>query len=89
MGQSLTREALSDTGCGKHVDGALLEDTGTDAALDIAAVALFQNDAVDTGEMHQPRKQQACGSPSTMPTCVRMASHTSSRDYRAYSAHGP
>jgi hypothetical protein len=44
VNQSFALQPVGETGVLENVDGALLEDSGSDAALDVLATALFDND---------------------------------------------
>jgi hypothetical protein len=56
----LALQARADTGVAQQVDRPLLEHAGADAVLDVVAAPTLEDDAVDPGELEQPRERQAC-----------------------------
>jgi hypothetical protein len=60
--QALALHPLPRAAAAQHVHGALLQDSGALALLDVVAVLALQHDAVDAGPVQQPGQQQAGGS---------------------------
>jgi hypothetical protein len=60
--QSLALQTLVDLGRGKQINGALLEDSGADPPLDVAARLAFEHHAVDAVKMQELGKQKPGGS---------------------------
>ncbi|MNF99388.1 hypothetical protein D3C84_822810 [compost metagenome] len=57
--QAFGIHAFVDAGFAQQVNGALLEDTGTNAAEDVVRRLAFDDDVVDAGAMQQLTEQEA------------------------------
>ena len=55
---SLAIHPLSDAGVPEQLDRALLEHACADAVLDVLAAAGLEDDALDAGDLEQPRERQ-------------------------------
>ena len=62
MTQSLGVQAVADPGLTQRFDGAVLEDTGAYAMLDVVPIAPLEDDRVDALQVQQLGQQQSCGS---------------------------
>jgi streptomycin 6-kinase len=59
MNQTLARQALADPEVTHEVDRVLLENAGTNPILDVFAIALFDDDAVDVVAAQQQRQKHS------------------------------
>jgi hypothetical protein len=75
MNQALALHSIADAHPGEQIDGARFQNAGADALLAILARPVFENEGLNTVEMKQVRKDEAC----------RPGSDDS--DLRAYRAH--
>jgi len=57
--QAFAMQPLAHAGAVEHLDRALLEHAGADAAEDVLATAVFDDDGVDAGEVEQLPEQKA------------------------------
>src|SRR4051812_29787515 len=64
MDEPLACQAVAEPGLGQELDGALLEDAGADAVLDVLAAAGLEDDGVDALEVQEVRQHQP-GGPGT------------------------
>lgn len=62
--QALVVHARAGPGRAQDVDGALFQDSGPLALLDIDAVAALQDDRVDSRVGQEPGEEEACGAGS-------------------------
>src|SRR5580704_4577455 len=61
MHQSFALQPFAYAGFFQQVNGALFENSGAHALLDVLAAAIFQDYGFDAVEMQQMRKNQTCG----------------------------
>jgi hypothetical protein len=61
VGQPLALHALADAGVDQQIARPLLDQAGADAALDIVAVAVLDDDGLDALEMQKVREHEAGG----------------------------
>ncbi len=59
MDQALAPQPFAEAGLDQEIDAALLQHAGTDAALDMLAAALLEDDGVDPLALQQVAQQQA------------------------------
>lgn len=62
--EALAVHALRRARLAQYVDGALLQDPGALAPLDVRAVAALQDDGVDSGVVQEPGEEQPGGARS-------------------------
>ena len=61
MDQAFAMQPRGGTGAFEHLDRTLFENAGTDAAFDMGAAALFEDDVFDSGPIEKLRQQEARG----------------------------